>query len=95
MLQCARNYRRRVYIISANDLIHASPVDSAERAHILALDPRLRGDLPDTLEIFVGMLCIITENAHTSLGVANGSRGVFVGICFDPREPHIETESVS
>jgi hypothetical protein len=70
-------------------------VNATERAHILALDPRYRGDLPDLLEIFIGMPCIITENARTSLGVANGSRGTVVGMCFDPREPEIEPGVVS
>lgn len=57
------------------------------------MDPKDRGDIPDTLEIVVGMPCMITANIATTLGVANGSRGIVAGICVHPEDQRLLTSN--
>ena len=52
-----------------------------QSAAVAALSPTEWNDIPDTLEVVVGMRCMITANMATTLGVANGSCGKIVGIC--------------
>lgn len=43
-------------------------------------------DLPDSVEISVGMQVIVTTNVETELDIVNGSRAEVIQIVLDPRE---------
>ncbi|KAJ7106320.1 hypothetical protein C8R44DRAFT_987416 [Mycena epipterygia] len=47
-------------------------------------------DLPNVIEIAVGMKVMVTSNIETDLDLANGARGEIVDIILDPDEPPIE-----
>lgn len=50
-------------------------------AHLVARHPNQKDcDIAETLFSVMDTKCIMTKNIQTSLGVANGSRGVTVGI---------------
>ena len=86
---------QQVYVIPATDTINGVPPNPIEHAHILAFDPCPQGNLPNSLEIFIGVPCMITENAYTPLGVANGSHGIVLGVCFDLHKPPVDPKIVS
>ena len=53
-----------------------------------------KNDLPDTIQIAIGMKVMVTENVKTDLDVTNGARGEIVDIILDPDEPPISNEPV-
>ena len=85
----AERTHARTYLCPALDTVAGLPANDAQQIAISSLDPKQRSDLPDVLQIVVGMQCMVTENVHTVHGAANGSRGTITGICLDPREPEI------
>ncbi|KAG1836487.1 hypothetical protein F4604DRAFT_1519928, partial [Suillus subluteus] len=52
-----------------------------------------RQDLPDVIEIAVGMKVMVTQNIETDLDITNGARGTIVDIILHPDEPPISNES--
>jgi hypothetical protein len=91
----AERTHARLFLCPAHDTVAGLPANDAQQSAIASLDPKQRSDLPDVLEIVVGMQCMVTENVHTLHGAANGSRGTITGICLDPREPEILSTTVT
>ncbi|KIK14205.1 hypothetical protein PISMIDRAFT_17458 [Pisolithus microcarpus 441] len=48
---------------------------------------RHNNDLPDTIEISLGMLVMVTQNVETDLDITNGARGAIVDIVLHADEP--------
>ena len=46
-----------------------------------------QNELPETLELAIGMPVLVTQNIHTELDITNGARGTLVDIILDPAEP--------
>jgi hypothetical protein len=44
-------------------------------------------DLPNMIELAIGMKVLVTSNIETDLDLANGARGDIVDIILDPEEP--------
>lgn len=79
-----------MFVSPAHDYVGSARVNALQAAGIAALNPKERGnDLLDSLELFVGMECMVTKNANTPVGIANGSRGVVVGIALHPADEHL------
>lgn len=73
--------KRPVYVLKAMNTANDIPVTARVAAHLAARHPDQKDrDIAETLYLVVGMECMIVKNVHTSLGVANGSRGVIVGV---------------
>ena len=51
-------------------------------------------DLPDTVELAIGMKVMVTENIETDLDVTNGARGEIVDIILHPDEPPLSSEPI-
>lgn len=96
----ARQTGRAVFISPAFDTVSKTKrqLNAREAAAVASLPPKERGgDFLDSLELVVGMECMITMNVagRVQYGVANGSRGLVVGICLHPADEHfVITESV-
>lgn len=82
----AQRSHSRIFVCPAIDTTKNSSLSPLQKAAVAALDPKLRGDLPDELEIVIGMPCMITSNISPPLGLANGARGTVVGICPHPAD---------
>lgn len=80
---------RRIFLCPCEDSISGNPLTPQQVAAVAAMDPKDCGDVLDMLEIVVGMPCMITANIATTLGVANGSRGIVTGICVHPEDQHL------
>lgn len=63
-----------------------------EQAVAYSKDPKTR-KLPDTVELAVGMPCMVTMNVKTEQDLANGTRGTLVDIILDSREQEINQEA--
>ncbi|KIJ08282.1 hypothetical protein PAXINDRAFT_18577 [Paxillus involutus ATCC 200175] len=50
---------------------------------------RRNQDLPDVIEIVIGMKVMVTQNVKTDLDIANGAWGTIVDILLSPDEPTI------
>ena len=74
---------------TSEDTIAGQKLTGEQAAAVAALTPNDRNDVPENLEIVVGMPCMITANISTTLGVANGSCGTVTGICIHPDDEHI------
>ncbi|KIK16994.1 hypothetical protein PISMIDRAFT_112290 [Pisolithus microcarpus 441] len=48
---------------------------------------RVKRELPDQVELCVGMKVMVTQNVETDLDITNGARGVVVDILLHPEEP--------
>ena len=48
---------------------------------------RKRKDLPETIELAIGMKVMVTSNIATDLDITNGARGTIADIILDPLEP--------
>ncbi|KDN44040.1 hypothetical protein RSAG8_05772, partial [Rhizoctonia solani AG-8 WAC10335] len=90
--------RHSLYIRRANDTIKGEKLTLEERYAAASKRTQKtggqnrRGNLPDTVEIAIGLEVMVTLNIETELDVANGSRGTIQKIIFDPREP-VDTTS--
>ena len=85
----AAETNQHVFLSPSEDTVSGNPLTVHQKAAVAALDPKDRGDIPDTLEIVIGMPCMVTANIATTLGVANGSRGTVVGICVHPQDERL------
>ncbi|KAI6097429.1 hypothetical protein EDD16DRAFT_1433978, partial [Pisolithus croceorrhizus] len=55
-----------------------------------------RGNLPDTVELCVGMKVMVTQNVETDLDIMTSACGVIVDIILHPEEPPcITTDSIA
>ncbi|KAF8833843.1 hypothetical protein BDN67DRAFT_916157, partial [Paxillus ammoniavirescens] len=46
-------------------------------------------DLPDVIEIVIGMKVMVTQNVKTNLDITNRARGTIIDILLSPDEPTI------
>lgn len=53
-----------------------------------------KNNLPDIVELAVGMKVMVTENVETDLDITNGARGEIVGIVLHQDEPPLGDESM-
>ena len=53
-----------------------------------------KNDLPDTIQITIGMKVMVTKNIETDLDITNGARGEIVDIILDPDEPPIGNDPI-
>ncbi|EIM90061.1 uncharacterized protein STEHIDRAFT_33545, partial [Stereum hirsutum FP-91666 SS1] len=88
----------RRFICPAEDSVKERsyrPVNLAERHAIIERSLRARKrkarskDLPDMVDLAVGMKVLVTTNLATDLDLANGAKGEIVSIVLHPSEPPI------
>jgi hypothetical protein len=85
-----------IFKCSAEDTIKGEPLTLAER-YALAMrgsgsgkDRKRRGqELPDKIEISIGMKVMVTQNVETDLDITNGACGTIIDILLHPDEPVI------
>jgi hypothetical protein len=92
---------RQLFICAAEDTIKGSPLTLHERYAVAMLNSnnttrkrKKRQDLPDVVEMAVGMKVMVTQNVETDLDVTNGARGTVVDIILHPDEPAPGDESL-
>ena len=92
----------RLFICPAEDRIKNWRLTLAERygvaarntAHGSGKKRKRKNDLPDVVELAIGMKVMVTENVETDLDVTNGAGGEIVGMVLHPDEPLYGDESV-
>ncbi|KAF8585342.1 hypothetical protein K439DRAFT_1615988 [Ramaria rubella] len=81
-----------LFICPAFDTINQHKLTLGERYAMATRKQRKQNErenknkLPDEVELALGMKVMVTMRVDTDLNIANGSRGVIVGITLDPRE---------
>lgn len=55
---------------------------------------RKRKDLPEAIELAIGMKAMVTSNIATDLDITNGARGVVTDIILNPEEPPLQDGSI-
>ncbi|TFY81855.1 hypothetical protein EWM64_g2158 [Hericium alpestre] len=98
---------QRMFICKADDAVNDRafrPLTLAERYGVAIRAARTnveggnkkkrRQDLPETIELSVGMNVMVTTNVETDLDVTNGARGDVVGIVLHPEEPAFGDEPI-
>lgn len=89
----------RLFICTAEDTIKGEPLSLRQR-YAVASRAASKGsryrkhDLPNTVQIAVGMKVMVTQNVETDLDITNGARGVIVDIILDPEEPPLDNSAV-
>ncbi|KAJ7833759.1 hypothetical protein B0H14DRAFT_3710216 [Mycena olivaceomarginata] len=86
---------RRLFICSAEDTYQGRPLNLPEKYTLAShLGKRKNGrremkmkDLPNFIELAIGMKVLVTRNIETDLDLANGARGEIVDVVLDPDEP--------
>lgn len=96
----------RLFVCPAEDRIKNRHLTLAERYGVAARNAtcamdgsarkkrKRKNELPDMVELAIGMKVMVTENVETDLDVTNGARGEIVGIVLHPDEPPLSDESV-
>ena len=99
--RCLKNHCRQnntpLFISPAEDTIKRQGQEprlltADEKAISLSKDPKSR-KLSDTVELAVGMPCMVTMNVKTEHDLANGTRGVIHNLILDPKELEINPDS--
>jgi len=89
---------QRLLVCCAEDRIANRPLSLRERYALVQRSARdgrrKRKDLPDTIELAIGMKVMVTSNIATDLDITNGARGVITDIVLDPDEPPLEDCSI-
>lgn len=91
-----------VLLCKAHDTVNGVPLSMEER-YAFALrsgkreqqSRRRKGDLPDIVELAVGMKVMVTQNVKTDLDITNGARSFIVQIILHPDEPPLSPSSDS
>ena len=100
-----RETGQRLFICPAEDCINNRSLSLAERYGVATRGFKMNNDgsrrrrrkvndLPDVVEMAVGMKVMVTENLETDLDVTNGARGEIVDIILHPDEPPISDEPI-
>ncbi len=88
----------RVYVVTAEDRIKGQPLTLRERHLVVGRLKTQKGqkrrDLPEVIELAIGMKVMVTSNIQTDLDLANGARGEVVDIVLHPDEEVIGPSSV-
>jgi hypothetical protein len=90
---------RQLFMCPANDTISNRALTMVERYTVAksraarggAQDRRDKNTLPDQVPLAVGMEVMVTMNVEIDLDIANGTRGIVVGIMLDPHEPPFDS----
>jgi hypothetical protein len=89
---------QRLLICHAEDSITNRPLVLRERYALAQRSTgdgrRKRKDLPETIELAIGMKVMVTSNIATDLDITNGARGVITDIILNPEEPPLEDCSI-
>ena len=90
---------KKIITCNAEDMIKGEPLTLRERYALVARGKngregwrkqrRLNQDLPESIDVAVGMKVMVTQNVETDLDITNGARGTIVGIILHPDEPMI------
>ena len=87
---CAEN-GQWLLICHAEDTIKSQPLSLRERYALAEQSTRdgrrKRKDLPETIELAIGMKVMVTSNIATDLDITNGARGSMVDIILSAEEP--------
>ncbi|KAI0085325.1 hypothetical protein BDY19DRAFT_870792, partial [Irpex rosettiformis] len=78
----------------ASDTTRKRPLNNAERLAVINRKANIQGSrnqLPDEVNLAIGMKAMVTLNVRTELDITNGARGEVVDIVLDPEEPAIST----
>ena len=82
---------QRLFVCHAEDTIKGRPLSLRERYSLVERSTRdgrrKRKDLPETIELAIGMKVMVTSNIATDLDITNGARGTVADIILNPREP--------
>ncbi|KAI0734337.1 hypothetical protein BC629DRAFT_1241052, partial [Irpex lacteus] len=81
----------------AADTTHRRPLTNAEQMKVINRNVKGNGrshQLPDSVNLAVGMKAMVTLNVHTDLDVTNGARGEVVGIVLGKDEPDFTQDRV-
>ena len=82
---------QQLLVCHAEDIIRNRPLSLHERYALVERSTRdgqrKRKDLPETIELAVGMKVVVTSNIATDLDITNGARGAIVDIILNPEEP--------
>ncbi len=88
-----RAQKERLYIITAEDRVKKCPLTLPEQCAVAGRTHgekgRKRKNLPETLEVAIGMQVMVTSNIQTDLDLANGARGEVVDLVLHPDEPPV------
>ncbi|KAJ7649917.1 hypothetical protein FB45DRAFT_1075708, partial [Roridomyces roridus] len=94
---------RQLYVCPAQDRYKGRSLSLSER-HSLALHlskktrkkkkNSMQKDLPEEIELSIGMKVMVTNNIETDLDLTNGARGEIVDIVLDPEEPSVGNEPI-
>ena len=94
---CSEN-GQRLLICQAEDTIKNRPLSLRERYALAQWGSgdsrRKRKDLPESIELAVGMKVMVTNNVATDLDITNGARGFIVDIILNSEEPPLQDGSV-
>jgi hypothetical protein len=91
---CKRD-NQQLFVCGARDLIRGKPL-TMEEQHALAakIDNKGGTQLPDTVELAVGMKVLVTSNLDTDLDITNGASGEIVGIVLQENERPTEDSPI-
>ena len=95
----------RLFVCPAEDRIQGRRLTLAERYGIAARRTGVAGDgkrnrrkrvndLPDVVQITIGMKVMVTSNIETDLDVTNGAQGEIVDIILHPDEPPLGDDPI-
>jgi hypothetical protein len=88
----------RLLVCHAEDTAKNRPLSLRERYALAERSTRdgrrKRKDLPETIELAVGMKVMVTSNIATDLDITNGARGTVVDIILNPEEPPLGDASI-
>ena len=95
----------RLFVCPAEDQIQGRRLTLAERYGVAARRAGVAGDgkrnrrkrvndLPDVVQIAIGMKVMVTSNIETDLDVMNGARGEIVDIILHPDEPPLGDDPI-
>ena len=89
---------QRLLVCHAEDTITNRPLSLRERYALAQRSSgdrrRKRKDLPETIELAIGMKVMVTSNIATDLDITNGARGIIVDVILNPEEPPLEDGSI-
>jgi len=89
---------QRLLICHAEDTIKNRALSLVERYALAQRSSgdgrRKRKDLPETIELAIGMKVMVTSNIATDLDITNGARGTIVDVILNSEEPPVGDSSI-
>lgn len=88
---------KQVFVCTAEDTVKGEPLSLEERYAFASRGVggekqgrRRKSDLPDTVELSLGMKVMVTQNVETDLDITNGARGTIVDVVLHADEPPLQ-----